>query len=230
MTLQLRDNTTSDTLLQGNQPSIVSLGIHLNVNNSETTQYQTLIYNFKRSLFRVMSLKGSVTLKLNVIRTAFFLALTYRLQHMQWPLKLYGLIKKLLQHYLYKILKLYNGFPSALIYLLTSLGGIELPDISTRALLIKLNIITRHQNADSTVKYAIDSLLARTAALNGTPMLQHVRINIPPPLAAQQPLWNTSMLQTLDKVHLLLTKKGEEITSGTNEPLFHYSLNSTSSA
>ena len=133
MTLQLPNNNVSEPLLQDHQPSIVSLGIHLDINNSGTTKFNLLLTTIKQTLSRVTRVKSSSTLKLNVIRTAFFPALTYRLQHMQLPLKLFGNIKKALQQYLYKILKLYNGFPSALIYLPTSLGGFGLPDISISA-------------------------------------------------------------------------------------------------
>jgi len=130
MTISLPDETISPPLLQEQQASIISLGVNFDTNNSGTTQHHALLNSIRQSLSRVLRVKGSTTLKLKVIKTAFFPSLTYRLQYMQWDIKAYGTIKKALQHYLYKILKLYKGFPSALIYTSTTLGGFGLPDIT----------------------------------------------------------------------------------------------------
>ena len=78
-------------------------------------------------------MRGSLQLKIVVLRYAFFPSIAYRLQHMTWPLAVYDKLAACVHFFLYKTLKLYLGFPKRLLHLPTHLGGFGIPDLCAHA-------------------------------------------------------------------------------------------------
>ena len=105
--------------------------------------------------------RGNPHLKILVLRSAFSPSLAYRLQHMTWPLAIYDKLASCVHGFLYKILKLYLGFPKSLLHLPIRLGNFDIPDLCAHVQKIKLSIICRHLRADPSVQHSIDSLLTR---------------------------------------------------------------------
>ena len=147
--------------------SIAFLGIHLDANNRGTTQLATTLKYIKSTLSRVSRVRGNPHVKIQVLRSAFFPSIAYRLQHMTWPLATYDKLATSVRSFLYKTLKLYLGFPKRLLHLPVSMGGFGIPDLCTYSQLTKYSIICRHLRADSTVQHSIDSLITRAHTING---------------------------------------------------------------
>jgi hypothetical protein len=89
---------------------------------------------------------------------------------MTWPLAAYDKLTSSIHKFLYKILKLYLGFPKRLLHLPTHLGGFGIPDLCTYVQTTKYSIMCRHLRADSSVQHSIDSLLTRAHSINGSPI------------------------------------------------------------
>ncbi|NBO66767.1 MAG: hypothetical protein EBU88_18310, partial [Acidobacteria bacterium] len=87
--LTLPGGEITDPLVVGTHVSIQSLGIHLDTNNSGITQLRATQAYIHKTLSRVRRVRGNPQLKIVVLRSAFFPAIAYRLQHMTWPLATY---------------------------------------------------------------------------------------------------------------------------------------------
>ena len=128
--------------------------------------------------------------------------------------------------FLYKILKLYLGFPKRLLHLPTHLGGFG--DLCTYVQTTKYSIMCRHLRADSSEQHSIDSLLTRAHSINGSPIQPGTPVIIPFPTNDQiQPsssVWITSLLQFLQRHNLQLARGGHKFIHGPDEPLMEYLL------
>ena len=153
-------------------------------------------------------MRGNPYLKILVLRSAFFPAIAYRLQHMTWPLAIYDKLALCVHGFLYKTLKLYLGFPKDLLHLPVHLGGFGIPDLCAHAQKTKFSIICRHLQGDQTVRHSIDSLLTRAHTINGTALQPGTPAVISFPTGTQvhlsTSLWATSLLQFLQKHDLQL--------------------------
>ncbi|NBO66248.1 MAG: hypothetical protein EBU88_15635, partial [Acidobacteria bacterium] len=224
--LHLPNWTKTAPLIQESHQCISSLGINLDDDNSGATQFAHTLKYIKNTLGRVRRVRGNPQLKILVLRSAFFPAVVYRLQHMTWPLAVFEKLAASVHSFLYKTLKLYLGFPKHLLHLPTHLGGFGIPDLCAYAQKTKYSIICRHLRADSTVQHSIDSLLTRAHTTNGSALQPGAPVSIPFPTAVQTQistsLWTTSLLQFLHRHKLQLTKGGKQVVAGPDEPLVDY--------
>ena len=172
--------------------------------------------------------RGNPHLKIPLLRSAFPPSLAYRLQHMTWPLEIYNKLASCVHQFLYKILKLYLGFPKSLLHLPIHMGGFGIPDLCANVQKIKFSIICRHLRADPTVQHSIDSLLTRAHISNGIAPQTRDPVIIPFPSDTQvllsNSLWTTSLLQFLQRHNLQLARGGMQANAGPDEPLSDYLL------
>lgn len=184
--------------------SIKHLGYQHDMHKSDLTQFTLIHSKFKQALNIIQSANASITIKLLLINISLIPQLTYITKFASWTLSQYEQFDTTLAIAVRHITHNRTSFPTALVFLPRSSGGLGIRRPSHLTQHYKNSILQRAYQKGSRARMVASSLLQQVLRSSNQPCVQGQPVTLQPALTSDT-FWATSLVEWMHQVQRTLS-------------------------